>query len=424
MSGKARRRQSGQASPLILVLLSFVLFAFLGFAVDLGRLYLIRGELHTAAESMALAAAQELIGTDAAGALAQNAMTLAQASGDGGDNRFNFGGSQVGGEGTLASEVSDPELFATFSDAVGGDTSTTADSTTARYVRVRVRADAPLTFWQFLPVGKAGITSIETAAVAGVSQPLCTACGIEPLAVVPTNFDDTTDFGFERGVKYTMYSQCTSPPFPATLPGTSGLIQYTLLNRSLEDSSDLDQQVFKLLAGGIPAPAFPVSEDSNLACPSISGAETRLPNVSVALCNAASRGAVGRDTVCGLDARLNPTAHPACSAITDVDTLIQSFPPDTDVDNHDDYLEYAGNRRRILTVAVVDNVPFAAGGTMNVLGFRQFLLEPDTDATELNPADAGARFVAMYIGFPAPLKSGQFGSCGVTEGPGKVVLHQ
>jgi Flp pilus assembly protein TadG len=420
----ARRCEAGQASSLGLVLLAFVMFGFLGFAVDLGRLYLIRGELSTAAESMALAAAQELIGTNAAAANAQNAMTLAQSDANAGDNRFNFSGNQIGGGGTLTSQVMDPDFFATFSDATAADATTTADSTTARYVRVTVRADAPLTFWQFLPVGKAGITSVQTSAVAGISQPLCTACGIEPLAVVPANFDDTTDFGFIRGVKYTMYSQCTGTPLPAVLANTSGLIQYTLLNRTLDDGSDQDQQVFKLAAGGIPAPAFPVSDDSNLACPTINTTETRLPAVSVAACNTGNRGTIARDGACGLNARLDSVANPACSGIADVDTMIQSFPPDTDVDDHDDYLEYAGNRRRILTVTIVDALPFAVGGTMSVLGFRQFLLEPDPGSSELSPADPVGRFVAMYIGFPAPIKQGDFGSCGITEGPGKVVLHQ
>lgn len=416
--------RSGQASVLVMILLAFVLFGFLGFAVDLGRLYLIRGELHVAAESMALAAAQELIGTNAAEGQAQEALTLAQSSDAGFDNRFNFGGNQIGGEGTLASEVGDPELFATYNDAVGGETGTTTDGATARYVRVRVRADAPLTFWQFLPVGQAGVTAIETAAVAGISHPLCTVCGMEPLAIVRVDPEDSTDFGFVRGVKYTLYSQCAGPPFPQSLAGTAALVQYTLLNRALEDSSDPDQQVFKMLAGGIPAPAFPVSEESNLACPTIGTAELRLPTVNVSACNVGVRGSVVRDTICGLNARLNAAAHPACTTVIDIDTLIQSFPPDTDVDNHDDYLEYAGNRRRILTVAVVDSLPFTVDGAMTVLGFRQFLLEPHPDATELNPADPVGRFVAMYIGFPAPVKQGAFGSCGVTEGPGKVVLHQ
>ena len=40
-----------------------VLFGLMGFALDLGRLYLIRGELNQAANAMAIAAASQLIGT-------------------------------------------------------------------------------------------------------------------------------------------------------------------------------------------------------------------------------------------------------------------------------------------------------------------------------------------------------------------------
>jgi len=50
----------------MLVLLAPVIFGLMGFAVDLGRLYLIRGELTQTAESMATAAAARLIGTETA----------------------------------------------------------------------------------------------------------------------------------------------------------------------------------------------------------------------------------------------------------------------------------------------------------------------------------------------------------------------
>ena len=53
-----------------------------------------------------------------------------------------------------------------------------------------------------------------------------------------------------------------------------------------------------MLAGGIPPPAFPVPEDSNLKCPTIGTTELRLPSVSVAACNAQNRGAVGIDCLC------------------------------------------------------------------------------------------------------------------------------
>lgn len=408
------------------VLLTFVLFGFLGFAVDLGRLYMIRGELHVAAEQMALVAAQELVGTNAAADNADAALAMVQ-SGESA-NQFNFSSNTLGGEGLLPSEIGELELFSTFGDATGSEESTgaTAGANEARYVRVTVRADAPLTFWQLLPsTGIGGVTSIQTAALAGISAPLCTVCGLEPMAIAPADFEDTADFGYIRGTKYTFYSQCTGAPLPPLLTGTAGRIQYTILDRAITDSTlDTDQQLFHFFAGGLPAPTFPVSEDSNLACPTIGGTDLRLGQVSVAACTQGNRGAAVRDALCGLNARLNPVAHTGCTAITDIDTLIEGFVADTNIDQIDDYTEYNGNRRRIFTVAMVDAIPFAAGTTMNVLGFRQFLLEPDPDSTELNPNGQWGRFTAMYIGYPAPVRQGAFGACGVTEGPGKVVLHQ
>ena len=45
------------------VILVPVVFGMMGFALDLGRLYLVRGELTQAADAAAIAAASQLIGT-------------------------------------------------------------------------------------------------------------------------------------------------------------------------------------------------------------------------------------------------------------------------------------------------------------------------------------------------------------------------
>ena len=58
-----RPRRRGSLSLQLLVVLVPVFFGLMGFALDLGRLYLIRGELNQAASSMALTAAGKLIGT-------------------------------------------------------------------------------------------------------------------------------------------------------------------------------------------------------------------------------------------------------------------------------------------------------------------------------------------------------------------------
>ena len=85
----------------------------------------------------------------------------------------------------------------------------------------------------------------------------------------------------------------------------------------------------------------------------------------------------------------------------------------------------------MITVAVVDTLAAAVTATMTVLGFRQFLLELNTDGTLLNAGDTNGRFVVQYIGNPKPVRQGYFDdrfqlSCpiGGFSGPGKVVLHQ
>jgi len=72
----------------MLVILVPVIFGFMGFALDLGRLYLIRGELNQAASAMALAAAQRLVGAAAANALVQN--VLPAPIGNGPSYTYNF----------------------------------------------------------------------------------------------------------------------------------------------------------------------------------------------------------------------------------------------------------------------------------------------------------------------------------------------
>ena len=97
----------------MLVLLVPVMLGVMGFAVDLGRLYLIRGELTHAAEAMAIAAASKLTGTDTG---LTNATAAAQATLDdttGNGNKYNFGSLMIGGSTSLlSSTVSDPGVQA------------------------------------------------------------------------------------------------------------------------------------------------------------------------------------------------------------------------------------------------------------------------------------------------------------------------
>src|SRR3982074_1267753 len=66
IQNRIRTSRADTISIQLLVILVPVLFGFIGFAYDLGRLYAIRGELNQAANAMALAAASRLNGTDVA----------------------------------------------------------------------------------------------------------------------------------------------------------------------------------------------------------------------------------------------------------------------------------------------------------------------------------------------------------------------
>ena len=415
----------GTVSLELLVIVVPVMFGLMGFAIDLGRLYLIRGELQTAANAMALGAAKELIGTDLAAEYATAAARAVLDSESGYGNRYNFGGMPIGGtSGILTSEVPDPSYYETLAAAVEtgeeGESST-ASSATAKYAKVTVTADAPLLFWSFLPLGVERKTPVKAQAVAGISPPLCTACGIEPLAIAPIDPEETVDFGYTLNTKYTFYYMCSGTA-PAALAGTG--VPYLVLNRYNEEATvfaDEATQLFRIGAQGL-AP----STNPALGCVKVnsSGSEEEgelvWQTLMPAACTANPPSGV-TSLLCGLWTRFDASLPEACTSVPEVDTL-QAYQPDSDLADLEEYAGYTGNARRVITAPLVESL--SAGGAMIVLGFRQFLVEPNPNETNINPQDADGRFVALYIGSVAPLKQGRFDGCQVAAGPGKVVLHR
>ncbi|HEY2017610.1 MAG TPA: pilus assembly protein TadG-related protein [Bryobacteraceae bacterium] len=421
----------------LLVILVPVLFGLMGFALDLGRLYLIRGELNQAASAMALAAANQLIGTASSldNATAAASQSIDNSSGLG--NKYNFGSLPINQTtGDLVSTLEAPSFFAAVADASG--TGGGADGTTARHVQINLTSDAPLLFWGLLSVGQSRKTPIAAQALAGISAPLCTACSIEPFIVAAVDASDTVNFGFGdpgSGTLYTFAFECLSTPPPTALSGT--LLSYGILNRYDSASATLDesQQLYRAGAGGLVAStsANPTGSSVPLACAGVNDpSEVIWASTSPNLCTAAAPIGVA-DALCGLYSRFDNATQPGvCSTnVTDFADLSAAYLPDTDIatGQTDLYTSYLGNGRRVITVTVVDTLQTAVTGTMTVLGFRQFFLEPNADGTLLNPADQNGRFVAQYIGSPVPVKQGYFDDrfalgCSVASGPGKVVLHQ
>ena len=99
-------RESGSIALHMLVLLGTVMLVFMGFAYDLGRLYLDRAEVKTIANAMALAAAQNLIGTQQSTENANTAARAAARLSDSKGNRYDYGSIAIGEQTlNLTSEV-------------------------------------------------------------------------------------------------------------------------------------------------------------------------------------------------------------------------------------------------------------------------------------------------------------------------------
>jgi hypothetical protein len=126
--------------------------------------------------------------------------------------------------------------------------------------------------------------------------------------------------------------------------------------------------------------------------------------------------------LCGIATRFDAAIPGGCALIPEAETVASLAAADTDIEQLDDYTTYSGSGRRVVTAAVVQTL--AATGTMTVIGFRQFLLEPDLGSTNINTNDANGRMGALYIGSVAPVRQGRFDGCRQAAGPGKVVLHQ
>ncbi len=430
----------GSITVQFLVILVPVLLGMMGFAVDLGRLYLVRGELNQAAAAMALSAASRLNGTTAATDAANAAANITIAASLTDSNKYNFG-SVLPGVGTSLL-IAEPPSLAYFNDVASAlaaygqaGASSVADGTSARHVTVNLSAEAPLLFWSLLSLGQSRKTSIAASAVAGISAPVCTACSIVPFAVADASGGaDAVNFGFTVGNAYTLAYQCTGAvgTAAAAFMGTTR-VPYVVINKldpsplAVQFSSE-DDQLFRDAAQGLVP-----SSTAGLACStvaaSVGGApETIWASATTQACTAATPNATVQDAMCGLSTRLTDATPSACANIANVSTLATAYATDTDVTSNidpttsPDYTAYAGNNRRLMTLPVVDTI-----STLNVVGFRQFLLMPTTGVTPLsnNPADGDGRFVALYAGVVAPVQQGRFdGSCALTSGPGKVVLHQ
>src|SRR5262249_17432715 len=197
-------------------------------------------------------------------------------------------------------------------------------------------------------------------------------------------------------------------------------IPYLILNRLNDQLSVFasdDQQLFRVGAQGL----IP-STTSTLSCFTVNAAEQIWATAIQSACNANTVHPRTTYFLSVVSTRMDNCAVQGCTNVAEVDSLTALYQSDTDVTDLDDYTGYVGNTRRILTVVIVDAL--SATATMNVLGFRQFLLQPLSGTAGIAPNDPNGRIIVSYLGSPMPIRQGSFGDCGVTTGPGKVVLHR
>jgi len=418
-------------------------------ATDFGRLYLIQGELQTAAEAAALAAATRLFGTGTATETANAQVTATFDSTTDNDNRFNLRISPIssnGGSELLTTIQQD--YFTALTDAQsnvnGGQTGRVdwlGGSQTSmaypKYVRVQITAETPVMFAPLL-TGQATRPTVTVSAIAGVSAPICSACGIEGLAIADqSGGEDPRDFGLIPGGFYTLFlvrtQRTAGAVTPAPIAPTTVSIPYVVLNHTPGGQAelDVDGSLFEFGAAGL-------STASGLTIPGIVTIDSTETAYTVEGTNTA-----GQDVLCGLNTRfgVDPSSN-NCNTIAggQFPALSTLYPADADIGagtfaNGDGLQDFAteyhagletedGLLRRVITVAVVD-----AADTLTVLNFRQFLIEASpvtaTVTTGLNTGLITGAFRAQYIGAAVPVRCGGIGGmCRVTTfGIGRTVLH-
>ena len=232
---------------------------------------------------------------------------------------------------------------------------------------------------------------------------------------------DAIDFGFVPQTLYTFAYTCTGNGTPGVLPGGGPIVSYVLLNRLSTATSIFAGETSQVLRMG--ADGLPASTVQGDACFFLNSAEAIWATADSRLrASIRQRMPLSRRFVCGLGLRFESALQDVCTTIPESDSIASIYSQDTDLSLVADYTQYSGQGRRVITIPIVDSIANTAA--MTVLGFRQFLVQPNNGATSVAAADGAGRFIAMYLGTVKPVRQGSFGGCSQAAGPGKVVLHR
>ena len=196
MKSKRTNRRAKPEQGVVLIwtaLLIFAMIGMLGLAVDLGRMYIVKGELQNYTDAAAFAAAMELNGL-------QSGLDRARTSAAGLPNKWDFASRQV----------SSTQRNVVFGESASGDSNgnwstapSNSDIPDMTFVRVGARVDVPLFFASVLGAGPTASVAAQT--VAGKETAASVAPGnMLPLAPMAANAADPANFGFVFGQRYAL----------------------------------------------------------------------------------------------------------------------------------------------------------------------------------------------------------------------------
>jgi Flp pilus assembly protein TadG len=178
---KARRKQERGFVLIAMALSAVALIAFLGLAVDMGRMFIAKNETQTYCDSAALAAALALDGT-------MTGITKAQSAVTNSSNTWNLD----------TTNVSNPTL--TFATAIAGPWAASPNPATG-YTYARVTATVPLKLY-FLPIVVTQTTqNVASSATAAQIAVTSFPRGLSPYTAVSTNTTGP-NFGLVVGNSY------------------------------------------------------------------------------------------------------------------------------------------------------------------------------------------------------------------------------
>jgi Flp pilus assembly protein TadG len=362
------------------VVSAVVLFGMVGLAMDIGRMYITKNEAQSFADSAALYAAQQLDGTTAGIANADNAVAT-------NPNAWNFGTTAFSG--TITEYSADGATNWQTSDKV-----TALQALNIRYVRVTPVVNNVALF--FLPVTGTGTTAtVKAEAIGGQVLLGCITC------------------------------TKTLPPSSQNPPGSSNaspvLFPYSpIANLDVTKSADLptkgdpfgftpgQQYDLKWPAnasvGVLGNNKVPCAGDNNTAMVNReSPASSHLGEIVLNSASALSATITMQDDALGVSVSIDQSVNPTTGQKNSiVKALNDRVAQDSDTTSTT-YPSYSGNGRRLITVIINNGYANAAGTPYSSdqqaigLGYAQFLLLPDYSQS----GGSNNPWCAIYVG-PSP----------------------